>query len=160
MLKKLKKQIFLGGIEIFSYICIMKTKIIKRIYYDIYEDTYVNKYSLIGENDGIEITLSSASVFKEKEPIIPNQKSLYFCNFSTSSRFRNKGFGTMLLKEIIKRYKGKYNIIHLDACPSLSVGNAPQLGKRQLIGFYQSLGFEVYERKREYTTMILDFNKK
>jgi ribosomal protein S18 acetylase RimI-like enzyme len=92
---------------------------------------------------------------------------LYICNFNTNSRHRNKGYGRALLQNIINRYKGKYELIHLNVCPFfeheiwVEEDAVPKNGldKDRLLKFYESFGFRKYHKQvvsEKYVVMIME----
>lgn len=114
-------------------------------------------YRLLLEN-GVKV----GKIYVEKEekfsdiPTYKGKKTLYIYNFGIYNGFRGEGYGKKLLAEILKRYKGKYDVIHLDACPTYGAPNI--LSMKQLINFYTSFGFKIYKKKEEYTVMVLTKN--
>jgi hypothetical protein len=97
-------------------------------------------------------------------PEYMDKKVLYIFNFETEYWNRNKGYATFLLKDIIKRFKGKYDLMCLNACPyHFEYGEVVYeppvngLGMDRLVEFYKSFGFEVYGATKEgFKTMILE----
>lgn len=102
----------------------------------------------------------------EKREYIPeyiDKKVLYITDFSTKYECRGMGYATYLLKEIISRFRDKFDAIHLNACPyyfhnGSPVFEAPDNGldMDRLIKFYESFGFKVYGTTEEgFKAMIL-----
>ena len=97
-------------------------------------------------------------------PEYMDKKVLYIFNFETEYWNRNKGYATFLLKDIIKRFKGKYDLMCLNACPyHFEYGEVVYeppvngLDMDRLVEFYKSFGFEVYGVTKEgFKTMILE----
>ena len=98
-----------------------------------------------------------------------NDKVLYITNFTTKKQYRNKGYGKYLLTKVINRYKGKYDMVHLNACPyhikndGTPIFEAPKngLNENKLIEFYKNIGFEekrkmLMHRTDKYTVMIMN----
>lgn len=149
----------------------MKFKVSKKVKKHWFNEKPIYTYSLVSEKGE---TLSELTVeeeerwekrryFKEYE----DKKILYLYSFYTSSRYRNKGYGTYLLKDIIRRFKGKYDYIHLNACPYRLINkraytkviySPPKngLNKHRLFEFYKSYGFKLYGiTKEEWGIMIM-----
>lgn len=85
-----------------------------------------------------------------------DKKILYLYCFYTYSSHRNKGYGTYLLKDVIRRFKGKYDLIHLNACPYCFKNGIVEyqpprngLDKQKLFEFYESFGFELHGITKE-----------
>lgn len=135
----------------------MKKNIVKEK--RVYNNGTYYTYSLISENGDL---LSSIDVEKEiledKIKYINEYKDknvLYLTCFKTVSRFRNNGYGRYLLKNILQRFKGKYEVIHLNACPYYEKlfnieYKAPNNGLKikKLVKFYESFGFKKHHMKR------------
>ena len=134
----------------------MEYKVIKQLSFSAINRNKWYTYQLVNEDGGI---LSSVCVENE-EPMykfryvreFKDKKIAYIFNFETSNGNRKKGYGRYLLKDVIRRFKGKYDIIHLNACPYYLKDNdviyeSPKdgLNKQKLIKFYESLGFESYK---------------
>lgn len=91
------------------------------------------------------------------------KKCLYVYNFYTEGRYRNKGYGKYLLKNILKRFKCKYDIIHVNASPyywtkgDVKTGQSPKNGLtlEQLVDFYKSFGFEEYPKQIDNKLVIM-----
>ena len=86
-------------------------------------------------------------------PEYESKKILYITNFITTKKFRNKGYGKFLLTRVINRFKGKYDMLHLNACPyhivyqglyENPIFEAPENGLKmdKLIQFYKQAGLE------------------
>ena len=96
-------------------------------------------------------------------PDYTDRKVLFISDFTTRYNHRNKGYARYLLREIIKRFKDNYDLIHLNACPyyiedGYAVYKAPDNGldMDSLIKFYESFGFEIYGNTPEgFKAMIL-----
>ena len=135
-------------------------------------------YMVVDENEKVlcELSVEKESLKFKNEfiPSLKGKKVLHLFRFETKDGFRNKGYGKILLKEVLKRYKGKYDAIHLNACPYkhnkknkyLIRYTAPSGGlkKTKLISFYESFGFKKYGivnfneydgKKNNYVVMIL-----
>lgn len=93
-------------------------------------------YSVIDEN----VTKSSLYVFKECNN---RKKSIFITDVRTIEKYRNKGYAKYLLKDVIRRFKGKYDFIYLGIKPS---DDCP-LKMEQLIYFYKKVGFTIYKNK-------------
>ena len=85
-------------------------------------------------------------------------------NFSTLTEYRHKGYATKLLKDVIRRFKGKYDVIHLNACPYYCNGfdvvyEPPKggLDMDKLTKFYESYGFkELSVTNQGWKVMLLE----
>ena len=146
----------------------MKYKVYKKVAKDWFTNKPIYTYSLVSKEG---ITLSELKVEEEKAwkkrmnklDKYMNKKILYLYNFETNSYYRNKGYGTYLLKNVIRRFKGKYDFIHLNACPYRFKNGIVQyqpprngLNKQKLFEFYESCGFELHGiTKDEYGIFIL-----
>lgn len=127
------------------------------------------KYYVYELVDGNGDVLSTICVEKEnivdKVRYIKNfahKKVAYLYNFETNNNNRNKGCGRCLLNEIIRRFKGKYDLIHLNACPYHEtlygvVYREPKngLNKQQLIKYYKSFGFKLHGTTSEGWKIML-----
>lgn len=82
-------------------------------------------------------------------------KVLYLCNFSTEEGKRNRGYGRQLLLDVISRVIREYDIVYLTVkpyhfdCEGNYVDAPPSdgLSTEQLIEFYKSCGFRVFDYK-------------
>lgn len=93
-------------------------------------------YSVIDEN----VTKSSLCVFKECNN---RKKSIFITDVRTIEKYRNKGYAKYLLKDVIRRFRGKYDFIYLGIKPS---DDCP-LKMEQLIDFYKKVGFTIHKNK-------------
>lgn len=139
----------------------MKYKIYKKVDKDWLTNKPIYTYSLVSKEG---IILSELKVQEERacekrlyelDKYMDN-KILYLYNFHTCSRHRNKGYGTYLLKDVIRRFKGKYDFIHLNACPYCFKNGMVEykpprngLDKQKLFEFYESCGFELYRMTKQ-----------
>jgi ribosomal protein S18 acetylase RimI-like enzyme len=126
-------------------------------------------FSLRDDSNGLKLLCSLVAKVEdkyEKRKYIPeyiDKKVLYITSFTTIYKFRNMGYATYLLKEIISRFRDKFDLIHLNACPyyfnnGSTVFEAPDNGldMDRLIKFYESFGFKVYGTTEEgFKVMIL-----
>lgn len=133
----------------------------------------ITTYTLKNENG---VTLSELCVREEiqddKQFFIEeyiDKKILYLTDFSTREKYRKKGYGKYLLTEVIKRYKGKYDILHLNACPFFlthlgAVYETPKNGleMNKLVQFYKQVGFTELKKKDagNYTCTVMIMNLK
>ena len=139
----------------------MKYKIYKKVAKDWFTNKPIYTYSLVSKEG---ITLSELKV-EEEEALVKrrykldkymDKKILYLYNFKTNYYYRNKGYGTCLLKDVIRRFKGKYDFIHLNACPYCFKNGMVEyrpprngLDKQKLFEFYESFGFELHGITKE-----------
>ena len=139
----------------------MKYKVYKNAAKDWFSYKPIYTYSLVSKEG---ITLSELKVEEEKALVkrtykldkYMDKKILYLYNFETNYYYRNKGYGTYLLKDVIRRFKGKYDFIHLNACPYCFKNGMVEyqpprngLDKQKLFEFYESFGFELYGMTKE-----------
>lgn len=139
----------------------MKTKIVKEksTYYKGRYLTWYYRYSLMSENgellSSIDVEEETLSDKVEYISEYKDKKVLYLTSFRTVSQFRNQGYGKYLLEKILNRFKGKYELIHLNACPYYEIPfnvkyKAPENGLqiRDLVKFYECFGFKKHYIKR------------
>ena len=127
------------------------------------------KYSIMSDDGRFHIC--SIHVEKEDErdkakyvPDYINKKVLFLTSFNTLTEYRHKGYATKLLKDVIRRFKGKYDAIHLNACPyyfmGLNVVYKPPKGgldMDKLTKFYESFGFkELSVTSKGWKVMLLE----
>ena len=79
---------------------------------------------------------------------------LYIHSFNTLPEYRKMGYGRFLLKNILSRFKGKYDLIHLDVCPYFEAEKENGLCMSDLLSFYESFGFKLYKSNECYNTML------
>lgn len=127
------------------------------------------RFSLRDDSNELKILCSLNAKVEdkyEKREYIPeyiDKKVLYITNFTTRYECRGMGYATYLLKEIISRFRDKFDLIHLNACPyyfhnGSPVFEAPDNGldMDRLIKFYESFGFKVCGTTEEgFKAMIL-----
>lgn len=127
------------------------------------------RYSIMSD-DG-RFCICSIQVEKEDErdkaiyiPDYIDKKVLYLTDFNTLTEYRHKGYATKLLKDVIRRFKGKYDVIHLNACPYYCKGfnvvyEPPKRGldMDKLTKFYESFGFKELRATRQgWKVMLLE----
>lgn len=116
-------------------------------------------YKLV--DDTTNTLLSSLRIHREfftdkrrRELDFPIEGDIYYLdNFGTESRYRRKGYGRELLNLVKEKMKGKFvYLIVSSSCPY-------DVTDKQLVEFYNSVGFKVHEKKDYYsylTWMVLD----
>ena len=127
------------------------------------------RYSIMSDDGRIHIC--SITVKKEDErdkaiyiPDYIDKNVLYLADFNTLTEYRHKGYATKLLKDVIRRFKGKYDVIHLNACPyyfkGFNVVYEPPKGgldMDKLTKFYESFGFkELSVTSKGWKVMLLE----
>jgi GNAT superfamily N-acetyltransferase len=146
-------------------------KVKKKKRMKIKEDYFcgIRRYSIMSDDGRIHIC--SITVEKEDEcdkaiyiPDYIDKKVLYLADFNTLTEYRHKGYATKLLKDVIRRFKGKYDVIHLNACPYYYKGfdvvyEPPKggLDMDKLTKFYESYGFkELSVTSQGWKVMLLE----
>ena len=127
------------------------------------------RYSIMPDDGRIHIC--SITVKKEDErdkaiyiPDYIDKNVLYLADFNTLTEYRHKGYATKLLKDVIRRFKGKYDVIHLNAClyyfKGFNVVYEPPKGgldMDKLTKFYESYGFkELSVTSQGWKVMLLE----
>jgi len=137
----------------------------------IKEDCFCGMYKYSIMSDDGRFCICSITVEKETEldkaiyiPDYINKKVLYLTDFNTLTEYRHKGYATKLLKDVIRRFKDKYDAIHLNACPYYCKGfnvvyEPPKEGldMDKLTKFYESFGFkELSVTSKGWKVMLLE----
>lgn len=137
----------------------------------IKKDCFYGMYSYSIMSDDGRFCICSITVENETErnkaryiPDYINKKVLYLTDFNTLTEYRHKGYATKLLKDVIRRFKGKYDAIHLNACPYYRKGfdvvyEPPKggLDMDKLTKFYESFGFkELSVTSKGWKVMLLE----
>ena len=137
----------------------------------IKKDSFCGMYRYSIMSDDGRFCICSITVKKEDErdkatyiPDYIDKNVLYLADFNTLTEYRHKGYATKLLKDVIRRFKGKYDVIHLNACPyyfkGFNVVYEPPKGgldMDKLTKFYESYGFkELGVTSQGWKVMLLE----
>lgn len=117
------------------------------------------RYKLISDDEKVLCSIDAdVETIEDKTKYIneyKDKKVIYLNTFSTTDGNRNKGYGRYLLNDVIRRFKGKYDLIHLNACPYhhpspfWTIYKAPKDGlkTKRLVEFYKTFGFKKLRTK-------------